>query len=203
MARQYVPIFFDWLEVTQDLTQEQKGNLIDASILYASGGDYESVLTGVERIAFRFIKGQIDRNAEISDARSKAGSNKGKQQETNNNKVEQTQSKVPKEKEKEKDKENKKEEKRFTPPTQEEVAEYCRERNNGIDAEYFVSYYKARDWVLSNGRKMKDWRSAIITWEKRDKTVKPIKTVVAQQYEQRNYSNEQEEAMRRMIGGAL
>ena len=90
--------------------------------------------------------------------------------------------------------------KRFTPPTQEEVAEYCRERNNGIDAEYFVSYYNARDWVLSNGRKMKDWRSAVITWEKRDKT--PIKTVNAQQYSQRDYSDETKEAMLRMIGGA-
>ena len=109
MAREYIPIFFDWLEVTQDLTAEQKGNLIDAAVLYASGGDYQSALTGVEIIAFRFIKGQIDRNNAISDARSRAGSNKKDQNGTNENKTEQNESKSIKEKEKENKKDNKKE----------------------------------------------------------------------------------------------
>lgn len=109
MAREYIPIFFDWLEVTQDLTQEQKGNLIDAAVLYASGGDYQSAMTGVEIIAFRFIKGQIDRNNAISDARSKAGSNKKDQNETNENKTEQNGSNSPKEKENKNNKDNKKE----------------------------------------------------------------------------------------------
>lgn len=56
--------------------------------------------------------------------------------------------------------------KKFIPPTIEEVQAYCVSRNNGIDAEHFVSHYKARDWILSNGKKMKDWKSAVITWEK-------------------------------------
>ena len=109
MAREYIPIFFDWLEVTQDLTAEQKGNLIDAAVLYASGGDYLSALTGVEIIAFRFIKGQIDRNNAISDARSRAGSNKKDQNETNENKTEQNGSNSIKEKENKNNKDNKKE----------------------------------------------------------------------------------------------
>ena len=54
---------------------------------------------------------------------------------------------------------------RFTPPTIIEVKEYCAERNNGIDAEYFIDYYTARDWMLKNV-KMKNWQSAIRTWEK-------------------------------------
>lgn len=58
---------------------------------------------------------------------------------------------------------------RFTPPTLPEVREYCRERNNGVDAEKFVDYYQARDWCLSKGVKMKDWRAAVRTWEHRDK----------------------------------
>ena len=47
MAKEYVPVFLDWTENTQDLTQEQKGNLIDAVILYAAGGDYESKLAEI------------------------------------------------------------------------------------------------------------------------------------------------------------
>ena len=92
--RGYVPIFFDWLECTQDLTQEEKGNLIDAVMLYATGEEYEQVLTGNERIAFRFMRGQLDRNAEISETRARAGArNKREQTETNANKPEQTDNK--------------------------------------------------------------------------------------------------------------
>ena len=57
----------------------------------------------------------------------------------------------------------------FVPPTIAEVAAYCRERGNRIDPETFVSYYQRQGWVLSNGRTMKDWRSAVITWEKNGK----------------------------------
>ena len=95
--------------------------------------------------------------------------------------------------------------KRFTPPTVDEVAEYCRNRNYGIDAEYFVAYYTARNWVLSNGKKMSDWKAAVITWEKREKErtgfAKPTKTVSAGQYTQRDYDGEQEAAMNRMLRG--
>ena len=57
----------------------------------------------------------------------------------------------------------------FTIPTIDEVAAYCRERGNNIDAEYFCAYYGARGWELSKGKKMKDWKLAVVTWEKRDK----------------------------------
>ena len=53
----------------------------------------------------------------------------------------------------------------FTPPTLEEVKAYCIERNNNIDAEYFIDFQEARGWVLSNGKKMKDWKATIRTWE--------------------------------------
>ena len=98
MGREYVPIFFEWLDVTQDLTAEEKGNLIDAVVAYASGQEYEHLLSGGVRIAFRFLKGQVDRNNAISEARSKAGSKKKEQTETNENKPEQNATNSPKEK---------------------------------------------------------------------------------------------------------
>lgn len=60
-------------------------------------------------------------------------------------------------------------EKEQIPPTVEDVKAYCEERNNGIDAEYFIDYYTARNWILTNGKKMKDWRAAVRTWEHRKK----------------------------------
>jgi hypothetical protein len=209
VAKEYVPIFFDWLEVTQDLTPDEKGNLIDAVVAYASGKDFEHLLVGGVKIAFRFLKGQVDRNNAISEARSNARTNKPEQNETSDNKPEQNESNLPKEKEKEKEKENKndKEKKsrtKFTPPTVEEVAAYCRERNNGIDPEYFCAYYAKQDWFLANGRKMTDWKMAVVTWEKKEKhstqpKAQPTKTVVAQQYDQRSYDDVSREIMEDQI----
>ena len=45
---------------------------------------------------------------------------------------------------------------RFVPPTLEEVAAYCKERNNGIDPQHFIDYQDSRGWILSNGKKMVD-----------------------------------------------
>ena len=203
----YVPIYLDWLDVTQDLTAEEKGNLIDAVVAYAAGKDIDSFLSGGAKIAFRFMKGQVDRNKEISEARSKARSNKQEQTETNENKPEQKSTKSPKEKEKEKDKDKEKENKSvFVPPAVDEVSAYCTERNNGIDPEYFIAYYENREWKLSNGRKMKDWKLAIVTWEKNgfNKTRSaPGKTVPAQNYGQRPYEDEDEAARRRMFAGVV
>ena len=64
--------------------------------------------------------------------------------------------------------------KRFKPPTLEEVEEYCKERNNGIDAQYFIDYYEARGWELSKGRKVKSWKHCINTWEKNNFNRKPV-----------------------------
>ena len=59
--------------------------------------------------------------------------------------------------------------KRFTPPTVEDVASYCRERGNAVDAQRFVDFYASKGWrVGSSG--MKDWRAAVRNWERQDST---------------------------------
>ena len=57
---------------------------------------------------------------------------------------------------------------RFTPPTLEEVTDYCRERGNRIDPQHFMNYYSANGWMVGKN-KMKDWRAAVRNWETRDK----------------------------------
>lgn len=52
----------------------------------------------------------------------------------------------------------------FKAPTVEEVAEYCSERGNNVDAERFVSYYTANGWKVSKNP-MRDWRAAVRSWE--------------------------------------
>lgn len=56
----------------------------------------------------------------------------------------------------------------FVPPTVEEVRAYCLERNNNIDAESFVAHYETNGWVQGNrGKPIVNWKSAVITWEKK------------------------------------
>ena len=55
----------------------------------------------------------------------------------------------------------------FTPPTLEEVQEYCRERNSSVDPQTFYDYFNAGNWFDSKGNKVKNWKQKIITWEKR------------------------------------
>ncbi len=52
----------------------------------------------------------------------------------------------------------------FKAPTVEEVAEYCSERGNNVDAERFVSYYTANGWKVGKNP-MRDWRAAVQSWE--------------------------------------
>lgn len=64
-------------------------------------------------------------------------------------------------------KNGKKNNSRFAPPSLLEVKEYCKVRNNSIDAEQFISFYESNGWMVGKN-KMKSWQAAVRTWEKRD-----------------------------------
>lgn len=57
--------------------------------------------------------------------------------------------------------------KKFTPPTYEDVNEYCLKRKNKIDHERFVDFYASKNWMVGKN-KMKDWKAAVRTWEKNE-----------------------------------
>ena len=208
MAQGYTPIWDDWLEVTQELNAQEKGRLIDAIVAYKLHGDWQEQIKGNERYVFPGYRVRIDRWIEISNIRGNAGS---KQNGTNENKTEQNESKGNKTKQnaevkdkvyEEDIKENtpkgvqKKTASRFSPPTPDEVNEYCKERNNGVDGNHFVDYYASKGWKIGNSP-MKDWKAAVRTWEQRDnysvhqgggQRTQEVKKVHAQDYTQRTYT---------------
>lgn len=55
---------------------------------------------------------------------------------------------------------------RFKKPTIEEIADYCHERQNVIDAEGFYYFYESKGWKVG-GTPMKNWKAAVITWERK------------------------------------
>lgn len=70
-----------------------------------------------------------------------------------------------------KEEEEEQEEKRrvFIKPTTQEVQEYMKEIEYNGDAEYFINYYQSKGWVVGKS-KMIDWKSAVQTWKRNDKT---------------------------------
>lgn len=67
---------------------------------------------------------------------------------------------------------NKENRETIIPPTPQEVAEYAKQRGFSDPVgfgQHFVDYYAQAKWHLSNGKPMKDWRKAVITWEPNNK----------------------------------
>ena len=59
--------------------------------------------------------------------------------------------------------------KRFAPPSLDEVANYCTERINNINPQAFLDFYQAKGWMVGKN-KMKDWKACVRTWEQRNNT---------------------------------
>ena len=57
---------------------------------------------------------------------------------------------------------------KFIKPSIEEIKEYCKERNNKIDANAFYDFYESKGWKVGN-QSMKNWKACVRTWEQRNK----------------------------------
>ena len=203
----YLKIWVSFLEVIEPLNDGERGRLFTSMLEYAKTGTMPE-FKGNERFIWPMAKQTIDRARAESDRLTVNGSkggrpkkNQQKPTESNENQQEPTESQKEKDKENNKEKEIEKEtvlsdgkektHSRFTPPTVDEVAAYCPARGNGISAQRFHDFYAAKGWRVGN-QPMKDWRACVRTWEGRDGpgsgSGKPGKTVSAQQYGQRKYT---------------
>lgn len=87
------------------------------------------------------------------------------------------------------------ESRRFTPPTIQEVSEYCAEKNYSVDADRFVDFYTSKNWMIGKN-KMKDWKAAVRNWNSRNKDEKKKQVQQKQSsnkfhnFEQRTYDYE-------------
>ena len=68
-------------------------------------------------------------------------------------------------------KENIKENTTFKKPTIEEIEEYCKSRNNSVNAIAFYDFYESKNWMIGKN-KMKDWKACVRTWEQRESSKK-------------------------------
>ena len=178
------------------LTDEQAGQLIKALLVYSQTGDQIETDDGMLKMAFSFISAQLDRDREkydercaknkrIADEREKkkiAEREKREQEETNVHERARTCTNVT-DTDTESDTDTETEtdinintcadkprtRTRFTPPSVDEVAEYCRERGNRVNPQQFVDFYSSKGWKVGNSP-MKDWKAAIrSTWERQER----------------------------------
>ena len=191
--RERFVLYTSYREQLQLLTNEQKGILFDGILAYVSG-DTLPDMDGVTRMAFSFIKKQIDADDEkyqktirarqeagkmggrpkangFSEKQEKAKKANGFFEKQNNPVYVYDNDNVLKEISPKGDTKKKRE--TFEPPTVENVRVYCQEAGCNVDAERFVDFYASKDWMVGKN-KMKDWKAAVRNWNRQKKN-EPVK----------------------------
>ena len=74
----------------------------------------------------------------------------------------------------------------FVKPTVSEIADYCRKRNNGVNAEKFFDFYESKGWLVGK-TPMKDWKACVRTWEQRDITTGELVKLACVNYDTTKY----------------
>ncbi len=59
----------------------------------------------------------------------------------------------------------------FKKPTFDDVKEFCISRSNNVDPEAWIAFYESNGWKVGKNP-MKNWKAAVITWEKQKKETK-------------------------------
>ena len=176
MAREYFCAYHSYIKQCKGLSDGELGRLFRALLEYSASGKVPE-LNGRESVAFDFMSANIDRDAEsYKDTCNRNRENISKRYERIRANTTVYETYQEKEEEKEKEELLKKDisneiskkstrQKKFVPPTVEEVAAYCLERKNKVDAAYFGDHYTSNGWKVGK-QNMKDWKAAVRTWEK-------------------------------------
>ena len=182
-------MYESWGAAIEKMNNEQAGELIKAIYAFQKNPD---VVPEDPAIAFVFeiIKQKLEednkRYEEVCAARSEGGKKGGRPKANASDKKqmvseESKKSKCFSEKAKKADNDNEYDndlkentlegvkEKRFAPPTLENVSEYCREMGyTNVDAVCFINFYTSNGWMVGKNR-MKDWKAAVRNWDRREK----------------------------------
>lgn len=205
-------MYTDYIEHINLLDMEQRGYLLTAIMNYASSVPLPK-MDGMTQMAFSFIKVQMDRDNEkyqsIVEKRRESGKLGGRPQEKANGLSEKAKKangfseKQTKAKKPDNDnvndnvndndtvikKESVEKSSRFSAPTRQDVAEYCKEKGYiDFDVERFIDYYTSNGWMVGKN-KMKDWKATVRNWARQGRATKPNNTKGNRftNFEQRSY----------------
>ena len=176
MIRDSMVFYRSFAEGIEDLSEEDQLKAFWNLIKYGLDG-IEPDDKGPARAVFKMAKPQIDANNARYQNGSKGGRPKTEEKPNYNqnrtnpepNKNQTETNPEPNENVYVNDNDKKEstlkstKEKRFAPPTLDEVRTYCQEKGYSVDAERFVDFYESKGWYVGKN-KMKDWRAAVRNW---------------------------------------
>jgi hypothetical protein len=166
----------DSLSVLKKLSVEQKAGLFDAISNYQLQSElpadnfisiiFEPFLNQFKRDEEKWLN-VVDRNKQNIAKRWNTKNTTGKSGIPDDTKNTDSDSKS--DSDNKKDSKNKKDNKKgFTPPTLEEVKNYCNSIVAIIDPQEFIDYYKSNGWKVGKNA-MKDWEATIRSWNSKAK----------------------------------
>ena len=220
-AMKYLKVWVDFKEVIAILTDAEKGRLFDAMLDYAGTGQEPSDFAGNECFLWGVAKRDIDNAAKESEKRSINGSKGGrgnkatesnekqnKANESNTKQIEANESRKEK-----KGKEKKRNEKKYSFFDDAEAFEILQEQNDVLDAaeragfdhspgvtERLIALYasngkdkmlSAIDACMTHGAANLAYLEAVLSGKPKES--KTSKKVLAQEYEQRDYTDVQKQ----------
>ena len=167
MTRDSMVFYRSFFEAVEDLPPEDFKQAVTAIMRYALDGTADDV-NGVAKSILIMARPQIDKNNKRYENGTRGGRKPNDNQtitkmepkcsnpkpnvnvNDNVNDIKENTLKSVKEK-------------RFAPPTPENVREYCREKGLNVDADRFVDFYESKNWYVGKN-KMKDWKAAARNW---------------------------------------
>ena len=179
-------LYLDTLEILHKLTDEQAGRLLKSFLAYHSGQDFN--LDPMLDLVFFSFQAQFERDGTkyntIVERNRNNGSKGGRPKNPvkakkpsglSGNPSEPRKADSDKDSDKDSDSDNKViKNSRFTPPSLNEVQQYCNERMNFVDPQNFIDHYASNGWVRGK-TKIKDWKACVRTWEKNAKPKNKVK----------------------------
>ena len=166
-------LFPEVLAVTRKFTDEQFGVLMRAAFSYRLNGEVYSGDDVAVDVAFQIVANQIDRYQEYCDtlannARGSKGEQKSAKHQQNTPPIRSVSSPYPIHSNPSESKADEPPPAHFSPPTVEEVAEYCNQQGySDISPERFVSYHQSINWM--KGRTpITNWKAAVDSWHRKD-----------------------------------
>ena len=174
-------LFKSFADTLRQMNDKDRLEAMDAIITYGVYGENPKLADGsIASMFFTMAKPVIDANNKQRSSGSKGGTNESSKHPSTNPASDNIYDKdkdIDKDKDKDNDKDKDKDKDikksvgvartRFTPPTVDQVAGYCHERGNNVDANRFVDVYASKGWKVGSSP-MKDWKAAVRTWERED-----------------------------------
>jgi hypothetical protein len=167
MTRDSMVFYRSFFEAVEDLPPEDFKQAVTAIMRYALDGTADDV-KGVAKSILIMARPQIDKNNKRYENGTRGG-----RKPNDNQTITKTEPKCISSKPNVNVNDNVNDikentlksvkEKRFAPPTPEDVREYCREKGLNVDADRFVDFYESKNWYVGKN-KMKDWKAAVRNW---------------------------------------